>query len=72
MYTRDEAQRLDLTGWVRNRPDGTVEVIVEGERDHVDAFIAWCHHGPSHAQVTNVTKQALPATGEFLDFRIAR
>ena len=43
-----------LTGWVTNRPDGTVEAIFEGPRDVVDELVAWCHTGPSMAKVSNV------------------
>lgn len=70
MYTRDEAQRLGLTGWVRNRPDGTVEAMVEGEKSAVTRLIEWCHDGPSYARVTDVQCRPGPATGEFHDFTI--
>jgi acylphosphatase len=52
--TEDEAARLGLVGWVRNLPDGTVELEAEGPKDRVDALVAWCHHGPSTARVTAV------------------
>lgn len=49
-----EASRLGLSGWVRNRGDGTVEAIAIGPLAAVDAFIAWAHHGPSNARVSRV------------------
>ncbi|HYN32936.1 MAG TPA: acylphosphatase [Ilumatobacteraceae bacterium] len=51
---RAQAQRLGLRGWVRNRPDGTVEVVAEGPRDDVEQLLTWCRQGPSRAQVTGI------------------
>lgn len=52
---RNEARRLGVRGWVRNRPDGTVEVVAEGPRDRVDRLLTWCRHGPPRAAVTAVS-----------------
>ena len=52
---RTEARRLGVRGWVRNRPDGTVEVVAEGPRDRVDQFLTWCRHGPPRADVTGIS-----------------
>jgi acylphosphatase len=49
-----QAQKLGLTGWVMNCPDGSVEAIAEGARAKLDELIAWCRRGPSGARVTNV------------------
>jgi acylphosphatase len=49
-----QAQKLGLTGWVMNCPDGSVEAIAEGARAKLDELIAWCRLGPSGARVTNV------------------
>lgn len=52
---RTEAQRRGVTGWVRNREDGAVEAVFEGEPDAVDALIAWCRAGgPPRARVDDV------------------
>jgi acylphosphatase len=48
------AERAGLTGWVRNRPDGTVEVDVEGPAPGVHELIEWCRQGPPAARVTGV------------------
>jgi len=50
----EEAGRLGVRGWVRNRRDGTVEAVVEGARAQVDAFVAWCRRGPPMAVVTQL------------------
>ncbi|MFH1149873.1 MAG: acylphosphatase [Actinomycetota bacterium] len=52
--TRGEARRLDLGGWVRNRPDGTVEAVFEGERFLVEKAVEWARHGPPGASVESV------------------
>lgn len=52
--TRDEAQRLGLTGWVRNRGDGEVEVEFQGPVDAVEAAVAFCRSGPRHADVEEI------------------
>ena len=49
-----EARDCGLTGWVRNRPDGSVELEAQGDDDGVTALLAWCAHGPPAARVTGV------------------
>lgn len=58
---RHEADRLGVTGYARNLPDGRVEVLACGLKSQVDDFCAWLSQGPSHAQVTNVSCQAIDA-----------
>ena len=60
---QEEAERLGVGGWVRNRPDGTVEAEIEGERADVDALIAWARHGPPGARVADVSVEWVPPTG---------
>ena len=48
---RQEAQRLGVAGWVRNRMDGSVEAVVQGSADQVDAIVAWARRGPEQACV---------------------
>ena len=52
--TRERARSLGLAGWVRNNPDGTVEAVFEGDRDHVDSMLVWCRRGPAAADVEDV------------------
>ena len=68
--TQREAKRLGITGWVRNRPDGSVELLAEGEEDAIKAMIGWAQHGPSAARVDDVDVRWRSYTGEFADFRI--
>ena len=48
---RQHADQLKVTGWVRNRSDGSVEAVVQGESSAVEALIEWARRGPSRAQV---------------------
>lgn len=69
--TVEEADRLGgLRGWVRNLRDGRVEAIAEGERSKVEALVAWCHHGPPPARVTDVQVSWEPAQGDLGAFDI--
>ena len=52
--TRRAAQSRGVTGWVRNRDDGTVEAVFEGEQALVDELVSWCGRGPNDAEVTRV------------------
>ncbi|TCS70145.1 acylphosphatase [Sulfuritortus calidifontis] len=61
-----EAERLGVTGWVRNRGDGTVEAVVQGEAAAVQAIIDWAHRGPPKAEVLRV--EIDEAGGEFSGF----
>lgn len=49
---RHQALAAGVAGWARNRGDGRVEVVLEGEPDAVDAVVAWCRRGPGRARVT--------------------
>jgi acylphosphatase len=52
--TCDLAERLNLTGWVRNRSDGSVEAEFQGQPAAVDRAVAFCQSGPRHADVWDV------------------
>ena len=69
-HTQRMARRLGVKGWVRNRWDGRVEAVFEGEEEAVRRVVAWCHRGPPSAWVENVEVSYEPATGEFVTFRI--
>ncbi len=69
-YTQREAKRNNLTGWVRNLPDGSVAALFEGEEEDVEMMIQWCHHGPPSARVTELIVQKEEFRGEFQSFSI--
>jgi acylphosphatase len=70
--TKDTAVRLGLTGWARNCPDGSVEVVFEGTREAVDAAIEWCRQGPAAARVSDVIIKWQDFQSEFSSFNILR
>jgi acylphosphatase len=63
---RAQAQRLEVTGWVRNRSDGSVEATVHGEPERVERMLEWTRQGPPAARVTRVDVE--PAEGAFESF----
>ena len=65
-----EAKRLGLGGWVRNRPDGSVEILAEGEETSIRELYGWAQKGPGAARVDAVDTRWRSFTGEFADFRI--
>ena len=69
-YTQATAFRLGLKGWVRNRPDGTVEALFEGDKGKVNEMIQWCHRGPSAADVKNVHVTWEKVAGDYDDFSV--
>jgi len=69
-HTEEMAYKLGLKGWVKNRRDGCVEAVFEGNKETVDQIIQWCHRGPSEAKVIRVHLNWEDYTGEFDDFSI--
>lgn len=69
-YTRDEAIKLGVTGWVANQDDGSVRVEAEGSEAALQKFVAWLHHGPPSARVLQVETMWLETSGEFHSFFI--
>ena len=68
-----EAQRLGVAGWVRNLPDGRVELRAQGTRGRVEALIDWCRKGPPAARVTSVDVDWEPVDPELpLSFIVLR
>jgi acylphosphatase len=68
--TRQEAQRRQITGWVRNETDGSVRVVAEGEQDALETFESFLSRGPARAEVRRVETTWKEATGEFSEFRV--
>ena len=66
------ALALGLTGWVRNLPDGRVELHAEGREALLDALLEWARKGPPQAHIDHVEVHRPAASGDFTDFRIRR
>ncbi|MGZ7109268.1 MAG: acylphosphatase [Methanobacterium sp.] len=69
-FTRNEAQKYDVKGWVRNLPDGRVEAILEGEKKEVDKVINSLNKGPSYSKVKDLNVDWLDYTDDFNAFQI--
>ncbi len=67
--TRDAALRIGVDGWVRNRPDGSVEAAFEGSPEAVDTAVTWCRTGPERALVERIEVAEEPAEG-LVGFRV--
>lgn len=62
-----EAAQLGITGWVRNRRDGTVEALIQGEPQTVERMLEWARHGPAAARVEQM--EVSEGTGNYTDFQ---
>lgn len=71
-FVLDNAQPLGITGWVRNRWDGSVEVLAEGTKEVLENLLATIQRGPRRHTTTDVQVEWLDAKGEFRSFRIRR
>ncbi|HEX2964329.1 MAG TPA: acylphosphatase [Syntrophorhabdaceae bacterium] len=74
VYYRYNTMRMageyHVTGWVRNRSDGSVEILCEGTEENLNRMILWCEKGPAGARVNEIEKQWEEYTGEFKTFEI--
>lgn len=69
---QDKAEEVGVLGWVRNLPDGTVELVAEGERARVEELLEWCRTGQPHARVESADVRWSEARGGFRSFEIRR
>ncbi len=70
--TKDKAEELGITGWVRNLPDGRVEAVFEGDKENVEKMVEWCRNGPEYARVSGVEVIPEQYRGEFSGFLMRR
>jgi acylphosphatase len=68
--TQSEGGRLGVSGWVRNLPDGSVEVLAEGEKEALGKLLEWCRHGPAGASVDRLESEWLEFRGDLNGFRV--
>jgi acylphosphatase len=62
------AQALDVTGWVRNLADASVEAVVQGDETAVDRLVGWCHNGPPGANVRFVEATLIETSQTYIAF----
>jgi acylphosphatase len=68
--TKEKAEELGLTGWVKNTAQGNVEAVFEGEESTVNEMIAWCRKGPPLAQVADVKVNRKRFGGAYTGFAV--
>lgn len=68
--TKEKAAELELTGWIKNNADGSVEAVFEGDSENLKKMLAFCREGPPDAVVDTIEEEWEDATGEFYTFDI--
>lgn len=71
-HTRRRAEQLGVAGWVRNLRDGSVEAVLEGPREGVEALVEWCRTRQPYARVSEAKVSWEPYRGEFDGFEVRR
>ena len=61
-------KQLALVGWVRNTPEGSVEIHAQGPSEYVERFVLWCHRGPTAAYVEGVSVETIQLNIRLQDF----
>ena len=69
-FTRKNAERIGITGWVRNLPGGNVEAVIQGTQKQVEEMMALLHKGPQYSHVSNVDVIELESADEFQSFEV--
>ena len=68
--TAEQARRLGISGWVRNRREGSVELEAQGTPEAITALLAWCQQGPPAARVAGVAVEELAPTASEATFSV--
>lgn len=69
-FTRENANKLDLKGYIRNLEDGNIEIFVEGEKDNINSLIDLLKKGPPYSQIRDVKVETRIWSGDFKEFKI--
>ena len=67
---QSKAKKLNLVGYVKNKDDGSVEIVAEGKQENLKEFLKWCYNGPIMAKVEKIDKSWQKANFEFEKFQI--
>lgn len=70
LSTQKVALTAGVSGWVRNRPDGSVEAVFEGDQTAVDTVLEWCRKGPENAHVESVISETEPFSNRYEGFTV--
>lgn len=69
-FVQKRAREFDIKGWVKNTPDGGVQVMAQGDEKDMETFLEHLKIGPSMARVVKLEKSKLPGLEDFTDFRV--
>ncbi len=69
-HTYRQAVKLNISGYVRNLPDRTVEAMLQGEQDAIESMLTWLKQGSPRSQVKNLKVQEIETTKQFASFEI--
>jgi len=69
-FAKDIAKKMNLTGWTENNPNGSLEIVVEGDEELVNEFVRWCHQGSPMSTIEKVEEKKDKYTGEFREFEV--
>ena len=71
-FVKKNALKLDLKGWVKNLPDGRVEILIQGSKENIEKLVKICEKGTFFSDIKNVQVEQEENQDEFLDFQILR
>jgi len=71
-FVERQAHKRGVRGWVRNRRDGTVEAVAQGDDDDVERIVAWCRRGPPAARVATVATEVLDVDPALESFELRK
>ncbi len=69
-YTKDAAEKYMITGWVRNKKNGSVEAVIKGKRKNMKQMIQWLHKGSPASSVDEIIIENQNGLSDFTDFKI--
>ncbi len=69
-YTHRQARQLNLTGWVRNRRDGSVEALLRGTENNVTTMLEWLRQGPPMSRVVALSTSEVTTDEEYTTFEV--
>jgi len=70
--TAKKAQALEVVGWVKNRADGSVEMLAQGQPENLERLLSWCEKGPMLAKVSNVQCEVAQVDANMAQFEVMR
>jgi len=69
-FTKKQANKLNIMGFVRNKEDGDVEIIACADKINLEKFVTWCHKGPLMAKVKQVVVNEITSGEDFTQFDV--